>query len=276
MGSRGLSRQMEQAGGSRGATGRDPSPSSNLGNGAWDLGAVCGARGPQSSSQREPETGKPGWSRRGQVPARVCPVSNGPGGKDGVNRQDGAPCPEPGTDAHGNPPPRPPAARGGVPPGATDLSRPQGDPFYYLPRAAGTIRRGLPWGGRWLLEDSSSELASASLQHPPDFPVPPSTAWQPQPRAASPGAGLQAPVPPPGPATYQLFLLLPMKLCFLSLGRNWGEKKSQKCYLEGNPDFYLHPGFQAPPSSLCRPSPHPQVSGPKTRLFAKPVTKGND
>ena len=43
MGSRGLSRQMEQAGGSRGAMGRDPSPSSSLGNGVWDLGAAVGA-----------------------------------------------------------------------------------------------------------------------------------------------------------------------------------------------------------------------------------------
>lgn len=42
MGSRSLSRQMEQAGSSRGAAGRDPRPSSNLGNGVWDL---AGGRG---------------------------------------------------------------------------------------------------------------------------------------------------------------------------------------------------------------------------------------
>lgn len=47
MGSRGLSRQMEQAGGSRGAVGRDPSPSSSLGNGVWDLGAAGGCGDPR-------------------------------------------------------------------------------------------------------------------------------------------------------------------------------------------------------------------------------------
>lgn len=44
MGSRSLSRQMEQAGSSRGAAGRDPRPSSNLGNGVWDLGGGAGSR----------------------------------------------------------------------------------------------------------------------------------------------------------------------------------------------------------------------------------------
>lgn len=73
MGSRGLSRQMEQAGGSRGATGRDPSPRSNLGNGAWDLGVVCRAQGPQGSSQREPEMGKPGGAVLGKFPPRSAP-----------------------------------------------------------------------------------------------------------------------------------------------------------------------------------------------------------
>lgn len=67
MGSRGLSRQMEQAGGSRGAVGRDPSPSSSLGNGVWDLGAAVGGgvRGPQTVVRGAPETRNPGWSRRG-------------------------------------------------------------------------------------------------------------------------------------------------------------------------------------------------------------------
>lgn len=117
---------------------------------------------------------------------------------------------------------------GRVPPGVNDLSIPQEDPFYYLPRAAGTIRRGLPGGSRRLLEDSGSELASASLRHPPGFPIPPSTAWRTQPRAPSPGTGIQAPVLPPGPATYQLLLLLPMKLCFLSLERKLGRKTIPK------------------------------------------------
>lgn len=42
MGSRSLSRQMEQAGSSRGTVGRDPRPSSSLGNGVWDLGGRAG------------------------------------------------------------------------------------------------------------------------------------------------------------------------------------------------------------------------------------------
>ena len=50
--------------------------------------------------------------------------------------------------------------------------------------------------------------------------------------------------PPPSarPSTYQLLLLFPMKLRFLSLEKI-GEKKPQICDLEENPEFYLHLGF---------------------------------
>lgn len=50
--------------------------------------------------------------------------------------------------------------------------------------------------------------------------------------------------PPPAarPSTYQLLLLFPMKLRFLSLEKI-GDRKPKKCYLEENPEFYLHPGF---------------------------------
>lgn len=41
MGSRSLSRQMEQVGGSRGGEGRCPRPSSSLGNDAWDLNGIA-------------------------------------------------------------------------------------------------------------------------------------------------------------------------------------------------------------------------------------------
>lgn len=45
MGSRGRSRQMEQAGSSRGAEAREPRPSFNLGNGGRDLGAAGQGQG---------------------------------------------------------------------------------------------------------------------------------------------------------------------------------------------------------------------------------------
>ena len=71
MGSRGLSRQMEQAGGSRGAVGRDPSPSSSLGNGVWDLGAAVGGRGAGTpdSGERGPRNEEP-WMEPSRVSSR--------------------------------------------------------------------------------------------------------------------------------------------------------------------------------------------------------------
>lgn len=65
MGSRSLSRQMQQAGSSRGAAGRDPRLSSNLGNGVWDLGAewALGAASGVQGTQARDLVGRSGGPR---------------------------------------------------------------------------------------------------------------------------------------------------------------------------------------------------------------------
>lgn len=136
---------------------------------------------------------------------------------------------------------------------------------------------------------SHSELESASLKNPP------SRAWQTSlmlPPPGQPQAPLfldhpttrpTTPILLAGPATYQLLLLFPMKLRFLSLERKLGGGGGEDTHtktLFRRESWFQWPLIPTPHTHSPSPgSPFPPPSSSsdlKTRLFAKPVTKGND
>lgn len=201
----------------------------------------------------------------------------------------GAPCPVPGANAHESPLPQPSTAR--APTGGWS---PRGGACTHTVGPGGEGGSLPVWGsGLWFSQDAFrspswswiwSQAVPTGFSPAPSSPAPSFGPPLGQPAGGRWPRGLGA-VLWAGPATYQLLRLLPMKLRFLSLETKLGGgdktlSRRESRFLSSSwvsvapipsPQTHL-----SSPDGLFPSPPSPQISGPKTCLLSKPVTKGDD